>query len=63
VIVVFDPKKIKFSAVNFYQFSIILKPWIRIRNGIQPKMLDRYPDLYQNEYGSETFLETAVRSP
>jgi hypothetical protein len=40
--------KIFFSAVNFFHFLVIktLDPdWIRIRIGIQPKMLD--PDPYQ----------------
>jgi hypothetical protein len=46
---VFDPKKIKFFFFNcnFFQFLVIkaLDPdWIRIRIGIQPKMLDPDPD-------------------
>jgi hypothetical protein len=55
--VVFDTKKmIIFSAVNLLQFLVIktLDPyWIRIRIGIQPRMLD--PD-QMNAYGSETLI-------
>jgi hypothetical protein len=35
-----------FSAVNFFQY-LVIKPWIRIRIGILPKMLDLDPDPYQ----------------
>jgi hypothetical protein len=45
---IFDQKNIKFfSTDNFVQFLVIktLDPdWIRIRSGIQPKVLDPDPD-------------------
>jgi hypothetical protein len=45
-IVVFDHKKIIFFQLKFFQLFVIraLEPdWIRIRIGIQPKMLDPEP--------------------
>jgi hypothetical protein len=37
-------KLVFFSAVIFFQFFWSLNPWIRIRIGFQPKMLDPDPD-------------------
>jgi hypothetical protein len=42
--VLLDPKIFFFSTANFFQF-LVIKTWILIRIGIQPKMLE--PDPYQ----------------
>ncbi len=48
-----------FPAVNFIQFLVIKKPWIRIRMGVRPKMLD--PESYES--GSEAQLLNWLNSP
>jgi hypothetical protein len=55
-------KKKKISAVNFSKFLVIKTldlDWIRIRIGIQPKMLDLDPDQYQKNTDPKPWLQPA----